>query len=85
MYQTVIVSIIAVYIFAYFILAVRTQKPFKTMLFYSFIGVAVMFIIKLTAPYTGVNIPLNEYTLATSAGLSIPGTIMLLVLKILFI
>lgn len=85
MLQTVMISIISVYFFLYFILSVRTKKPFKTMFFYSFVGVVVLAIIKLTAPFSGVNIPINGYTLGASAALSIPGIIMLLILKIIFI
>ena len=85
MYQTVVISVILVYLFLYFILSVRTKKPFKTMFFYAFLGVVTLAIIKLTTPFSGVTIPLNGYTLGTSAALSIPGIIMLLILKIIFI
>lgn len=85
MYQTVMISVILVYLFLYFILSVRTKTPFKTMLFYAFLGVVTLAIIKLTSPFSGVNIPLNGYTLGASAVLSIPGTIMLLILRVIFI
>ena len=85
MIKTVFIYLCVIYGFLYFIFAIGTKKPFKTIFFYAFLGVLGVIVVNLTAKYSGVYIPVNAYTLGSSAALGLPGTITLLVLKTIFI
>lgn len=85
MFKTIFICLSVIYGFLYFILAVATKKPFKTMLFYAFLGVATLTIVNLTAKFSGVYIPVNAYTIGSSAALGLPGTITLLILRVIFV
>jgi hypothetical protein len=85
MIKTVFICLCVIYGFLYFIFAIGTKKPFKTIFFYAFLGVLGVIVVNLTAKYSGVYIPVNAYTLGSSAALGLPGTITLLVLKTIFI
>ena len=84
MLKTVFICLLVIYGFIYLILAVGTKKPFKTIFFYAFLGVLGLAIVNLTAKFSGVYIPVNAYTLGSSAALGLPGTIGLLILRIIF-
>ena len=47
-------------------------------------GIAVMAVIDLTAKFTGVHIPVNQYTVTGSAVFGIPAVCGFLVLPIIF-
>ena len=83
MLKTVFICICVIYGFLYFIFAVGTKKPFKTIFFYAFLGVLGLIAVNITAKFSGVYIPVNAYTIASSAALGLPGTITLLVLKVI--
>ena len=84
MLKTVFICLLVIYGFIYLILAVGTKKPFKTIVLYAFMGVATLTMINLTSKFSGVYIPVNAYTLGSSAALGLPGTIGLLILRIIF-
>ncbi len=84
MLKTVFICLLVIYGFIYLILAVGTKKPFKTIVLYAFMGVATLTMINLTSKFSGVYIPVNAYTLGSSAALGLPGTIGLLFLRIIF-
>lgn len=85
MLKTVFICICVIYGFLYFIFAVGTKKPFKTIFFYAFLGVLGLIAVNITAKFSGVYIPVNTYTIASSAALGMPGTITLLILKTIFL
>lgn len=85
MIKVVFICLCFVYGFIYFIFAVATKKPFKTIFFYAFLGVAAFALIDLTSKFSGVYIPVNYYTVGSSAALGLPGVICLLLLRIIFI
>lgn len=84
MLKTFLICICVIYGFLYFIFAVGTKKPFKTIFLYAFLGIAGLAVVNLTAKYSGVYIPVNAYTLGSSAALGLPGTIGLLILRMIF-
>ena len=84
MLKTIIICLCALYGFLYFLFAILTQKPFKTIFTFAFLGISALALIDLTARFSGVYIPINSYTLGTSAALGLPGTIGLLVLRVIF-
>lgn len=78
------IAVIAVGAVALLIFAAKTGKLFKTLLLNAFLGIAVMAIIDLTAKFTGVHIPVNQYTVAGSAVFGIPAVCGFLILPIIF-
>ena len=78
------IAVIAVGAVALLIFAAKTGKPFKTLILNAFLGIAVMAIIDLTAKFTGVHIPVNQYTVAGSAVFGIPAVCGFLILPIIF-
>ena len=85
MLKIIFICLLVIYGFLYFIFAAGINKPFKTILFYAFLGVIGLAAVNLTSKFSGVYIPVNAYTLGSSAALGLPGTVSLLLLKILFI
>lgn len=83
MFKIIFICICVIYGFLYFIFAAGTNKPFKTIIFHAFLGVGAIAIINLTSKFSGVYIPINPYTLTSSATLGLPGTISLLLIKII--
>ena len=69
---------------ALLICAAKTRKPFKSLMLSAFIGVSVLALIDLTAKFTGVHIPINQYTVAGSALFGIPAVCGFLILPIIF-
>ena len=78
------IAVIAVGAVALLIFAAKTKRFFKTLLLNAFLGIAVMAIIDLTAKFTGVHIPVNQYTVACSAVFGIPAVCLFLILPIIF-
>lgn len=66
------------------ILAIKTRKPFKCLFLNALCGILVIVLLNLTKKYTGVLIPVNEYTVIGSATLGIPAVIGFLVLNLIF-
>lgn len=84
MFKIIFISICFIYAFLYFIFAVKTKKPFKTIFLYAFIGLLGLILVNLTSKFSGVTIPINGYTLGFSSALGLPGTVCLLILKTIF-
>ena len=84
MLKIIFICLCIIYGFLYFIFAVGTNKPFKTIIFYAFLGLIGLTIVNLTSKFSGVYISVNPYTLSISAILGIPGTISLLLLQMIF-
>lgn len=78
------IAVLAVGALALLIFAAKSGKPFKTLLLNAFMGIAVMAVIDLTAKFTGVYIPVNQYTAAGSAVFGIPAVCGFLILPIIF-
>ncbi len=72
-----------IYFLLYFLLAARTLKPLKTIFSFAVIGLIGMIAINLTAKFTGVYIPVNYYSVGSCCALGLPGTIGLLILKMI--
>lgn len=85
MLKIIFICLLVIYGFLYFIFAVGTNKPFKTIVLYAFLGVLGLAAVNLTSNFSGVYIPVNAYTLGSSAALGLPGTISLLLLRMIFI
>lgn len=84
MLKTILIVLSVVYGLIYFVLAAKTQKPFKTILSFAALGLLAMTLINLTSKYSGVYIPVNVYTVTLNAALGLPATITLLFLRMIF-
>ena len=84
MLKIIFICLCVIYGFLYFIFAIGTNKPIKTIFFFAFWGIAGLTVVNFTFKFSGVYIPVNAYTLSTSAVLGLPGTLSLLLLKMIF-
>lgn len=64
------------------ILAMRSGKPLKLLLTNALLGVAALAIVDITTRFTGVHIPVNQWTAVGSAVYGIPCVCGLLVLQL---
>ena len=61
------------------------KRPFSRLLFNAILGVGALGIIDLSAKFTGVFIPINLYTVASSAVFSVPAVCLHLILQLIII
>ena len=57
---------------AVLVCALRTGKPFKTLLLNFLLSAAAVAVIDLTSKFTGVHIPVNQWTVSGLAAFGIP-------------
>ncbi len=55
----------------------------KSFFFSAFLGVGTLALLNFTAPYTGLSLGWSAWTVGTGVLLGLPGTVLLVVLKIL--
>lgn len=81
-----IVLIVAAIIYGlvYIILAACGKKPIRTILSTAALGLLAFTAVNLSSELTGVHIPLNAYTVATSAAGGIPATTALILMRMIF-
>ena len=77
----IVTSVIYLVLFVAF--CILTKKPFKTILFNAVVGLFAFVIIDLTSIFTGVWIPINDYTVAVSILGGFPGTLLLVIARFL--
>lgn len=78
-------ALLGITAFVILILAFSGKKPFRTLFLNAVIGICAVAAIKLTAKYTGVQIPINKFTVVGSAVFGLPSVIGFLVLKLIFL
>ena len=64
-------SILVITAFYILILAIKSKKPFKFIFLNAICGIFVLLIINFTKKYTGVGLPINQFT---TIGCSVLGT-----------
>lgn len=64
-------------------LSIGSGKPLKVLLINALIGVFAVTAINLTARFTGIHIPINEYTLTGAGVYGLPAVCGLLILKLI--
>lgn len=69
---------------AVLICALRTHKPIKALFINLLASAVITAIIDLTAKYTGVNIPINEWTVSGMAAFGVPALIGIVVMPVIF-
>lgn len=65
------------------ILALKSRKFFRSLFLNALLGVAVLAAIDLTTRFTGVHIPVNEWTVGSSAVLGLPAVAGFLLLPLI--
>ncbi len=74
-----------IYCFVYIILAAKTKKPLRTIFVYSALGILGITAVNLTTVFTGIYIPVNKISVGISLALGLPGTVGLLISKMIFL
>lgn len=85
MLQIVFIVLAVIYGFVYLILAAKTGRPFKTVLLFAAAGIVGLLAVNLMAKYSGVSVPVNAFTVSAGAALGLPGTVGLLLLRMIFL
>ena len=82
-YVTIIMlSVFTLIIFGF---AIKSKKPLRLLAFNAFLGIVLLAIINLTARFTGVYIPINEYTVAGCGVFGLPAVSIFLILRFIFL
>lgn len=77
--------VLLVYLIVLLVLAALTKKPFKALLFNALSGIFLFAVIDLTSAFSGLWIPVNEFT-AAAAGLGgVPGILLIIAIQFLFL
>jgi hypothetical protein len=79
--KTLICIVIAVMAFFLLLAYRQCRHPYLTFIVTAALGAGAHLLVFYTAPYTGINLALNSYTIICSALLSVPGVVMLLLLR----
>ncbi len=81
------VTLITLSVFALIILvfAIKSKKPFRILFFNAFLGIALLAVINLTAKFTNVYIPINEYTVTGCGVFGVPAVSIFLIFRFIFI
>lgn len=80
----VCIGVLTVGAAALLIFCIRGGKPFKYMLINALAGITALIAINFTARFSGVHIPINEWTAAGSAIYGIPAVCGFLFLPMIF-
>ena len=63
------------------ILSIKSRKPIKFLFLNAFFGILVLLLVHFTDTFTGVTLPINEYTVLGSSSLGVPSVIGFLILN----
>lgn len=83
-FETVMTAAVIIYFLVYIMLSLFCKKPFRTILFTAFCGVALLAVLNLTDKFTGIHIPINPYSVGVSAAGGVIGVVGLLLLRLIF-
>ena len=82
--KIITIAALVIYGILFLVFSLLEKRQVYTILLFMLIGVVSMLVINIISGFTGINIPLNLYTLLTSAFGGVPGVVTLLLLKIIF-
>lgn len=69
--------------FIIFMIALFSKKLIRTLLLNAALAIAALIVINLTAAFTGVHIPINQWTVGSGAVFGLPAVIGILIYGIL--
>lgn len=61
------------------------RKPIKILFVNALLGLGTLVILKLLEGFSGIFIPINQYTVVASATMGIPATLGILILRLIFL
>lgn len=70
---------------AIIVAAVKSHRARHYLLISALVGIAGLIIASITGSFTGFGLPINLWTLICSAALSLPGVILMIILKLVWI
>lgn len=77
------ICVLSITLIAILIVCLKSGRFLKSFFLNAIIGIAVLIIINLLSRFTGVKIPVNEYTVPFCALCGIPGIILLTLLPLI--
>ncbi len=80
-----IIGVLALFSLYLLFLAFKSKKPFKFIFLNAVFGIGVLVLIHFTKRYTGVSLPINQYTVLGSGILGIPCSLAFLILNFILI
>ena len=69
---------------AIFIAAIKTKKVIRTLLLSAVMGIVALVAVTLSGNFTGVSLAINPWTVLCSATAGIPGVVLMLVIKMIW-
>lgn len=78
-----VICVLSVCLVAVLIICLKSGRFIKSLFLNAIIGIAVLTVINLLSRYTGVKIPVNEYTVPFCALCGIPAIILLTILPLI--
>lgn len=81
--KIIFITVTAVYLVLLVVFSILTKKPLKTLLYNALIGLFAFALVDLTAIFTDIWIPINDYTVAISLLGGFPGVILLVAARFL--
>ncbi len=75
---------LVLYLIILLVLCHKSGKFLKTALLFILSGVAAFTVVNIISSYTGVSVPVNLWTVGTSAALGLPGVLGLLLIRMFF-
>ena len=79
--KTVLISVLSVFALGILFFYIKSRRPFKSAAINALIGLSAVAIVNLTWRFTGVHIPLNIYTVPSSAVFGIPAVCALIIFQ----
>ena len=70
---------------AIIVAAVKSKRARHYLIISALIGIAALIVSSITGSFTGFGLPINLWTLICSAVLSLPGVILMIILKLVWI
>ena len=83
--KTVIISLISVFGLCILFLYIKSRRPLKSAAINALFGISALILVNLTSRFTGVHIPINVYTVPSSAVFGIPAVCTLIILQIIMV
>lgn len=84
-FEKFLLVIFILFTFLILIFTLLDKKPFSRLFFNAFLGIGALGLIDLSAKLTGVFIPVNLYTVLSSAVFSVPAVCLQLILQLVMI
>ena len=84
-FKILFIVFLSVFALLFLFFSIKTKRFFQSLLINALAGLSVIIIINLTKRFTGIFIPINEYSVIISSAFGAPGVIALLLINIIFL